>query len=335
MISTIDVARGWEHALEDLGHKVHAFEYHCRIAFFDRLYRSLQDLELMGPVPNEALVNVAVDGLCSRIVEFAPDLAVIVTGLLLPRRAYLWLQRLGVHTALILTESPYNDEQQSELCQWVDVVFTNDRSSLARLKKFNERTFYLPQSYDPHQHKPGPAIPEKAHDVYFMGTMYPERKALFDAVNWGEADALIVGTSLNKDGTIEGQPQTNEELVELYRSARICPQMHRTTADYFEGTVIGEDAYSLGPRVYEILACGGGMLLCDDSRQELYDCFTVGKDCETFSGPEELGDKARYYLAHEGERRRIVESGLKAVQPHSFVERARRVVIPALEECDA
>lgn len=65
-------------------------------------------------------------------------------------------------------------------------------------------------------------------------------------------------------------------------------------------------------RVLDIMACGGFVL--SNRQPEIAEYFEEGKEIVTFGSMEECFDKIRYYLAHEEERRKIAESGLRKVE---------------------
>ncbi len=78
------------------------------------------------------------------------------------------------------------------------------------------------------------------------------------------------------------------------------------------------------PRVFEILACGGFLLTTEGEGLGRY--FRDGEDLVVFRSREELLEKARHYLEHPEERRRIAACGRDKVRrEHGFLPRARRI----------
>lgn len=86
----------------------------------------------------------------------------------------------------------------------------------------------------------------------------------------------------------------------------------------------------VGPRILETLACGGFLLT--NRVTAVTSLFVDGKDLVVYDSLDDLVEKARYYLAHEDERRAIAERGMRKVRAHhTWLHRARRIV-EVLEE---
>ncbi|MBM3748872.1 MAG: glycosyltransferase [Acidobacteria bacterium] len=322
-----------------MGHKVKAYHYEERIQFFNCAGEAWGGGT--GTQINLAtLMAMAAEGIAQTVIDFVPEVAIIICGLVLHRRAYEALTKLAIPTALILTESPYSDEQQVERALMAHLVFTNDKSSVGRIRRYNPRTYYLPHSFDPLIHFPRPVEDRYKQDVFFFGTLYPERRALFTQVDWTGIKASIAGTRISDAGDVEvewaiGEGaeaiknwQPNNELARYYAGSKISLNWARTTADYFKGTQIGTDAYSLGPRAYEIPACGGFMV-SDGSRPELQAVYRGA--VPTFQTAAELESNVRYYLAAEADRLALAELQRLNVQPCAFRERAEIIVWPEVE----
>lgn len=83
----------------------------------------------------------------------------------------------------------------------------------------------------------------------------------------------------------------------------------------------------VGTRYFEVLASGTTLLLCNRPQSENWvqdGLFEDGVHVAMFSSPDELRSKIRYFLAHEPERRRIVERARQlATHLHSWIARAQ------------
>jgi spore maturation protein CgeB len=165
--------------------------------------------------------------------------------------------------------------------------------------------------------------------VFFVGTGFPERQALIGGVDWSGIDLKLAGTLWDGNENNEvllRRLMDNEQAAAHYRAAKINLNIHRTTADYHGGQHIPVgQAYSLGPRAYEIAACGGFQLM-DDSREEARDVF--GETLCTFQSGDsaDLGRQIRYFLAHPGVREAIARGQHEAVLPHTWHARSARVL---------
>ena len=217
---------------------------------------------------------------------------------------------------------------------YIDVLFINDKASLEKFRALNPATFYLPHSYDPGRHHPPkqPMNGEYRHQVFFLGSMYEERKALFkelEEIDLGmDISVDIFATSMDGRGRLTGGMQ-NEELVRHYWGSDIVLSPNRTTKDYFEKTQITDPAWSLGPRVYEVAACGA-FQLTDDGRQELTEVF--GDTIPVYRDAQECAELIKYYITFPLERGVRAREARSKVKPCTFQNRAKDILIPRIKE---
>jgi hypothetical protein len=261
------------------------------------------------------------------------DAVIVVTGSNVPAAIPLTLRRGGIQTAILCTETPYlTHTREANDASFYDVVFTMERNGPPLFIHNDPATVsYLPHAYHPERHTPGPINPAKAPDVFFVGTRYPERAALFDAVfaacaheiDWHEISQWYQPG--DDPATAFRGVLPNTEAVAWYRSARISLQHHRTIADWTQGTQIApQSAASLGPRVYEIAACGG-FCLCDSTRPELADVFGACVPTYDPARPADLERQIRHYLAHPDQRDALAAQQQQAVQPHTWTARGLQI----------
>ena len=77
-------------------------------------------------------------------------------------------------------------------------------------------------------------------------------------------------------------------------------------------------------RVFDILGAGG--FLITDWREDLKDCFTIGKDLEVYDGIDDLLEKTDYYLKHEDKREKIAKHGFETVlKKHTYDIRLKMI----------
>lgn len=105
-------------------------------------------------------------------------------------------------------------------------------------------------------------------------------------------------------------------LVDLYHRSRIV--LNVTSWD--PARMTGENL-----RLFDVPATGA-FLLTDES-DEVREYYRVGEEVETFSSPDELADKARYYLANPDVRERIARNGYqRCLTLPTYVDRMREML---------
>jgi spore maturation protein CgeB len=251
------------------------------------------------------------------------------------------LHRLSLPVVLLFTESPYIDDDQAIVAQkgHAAAILTNDKASVKPLKESTDLPVaYLPHSYDPEIHRPRPGLRDNRHykaDVFFHGTLWPDRQEMFMSLVDLLDDYEIVIGGVNpdwKDDSEVGDMLPNRELAQRYAGAAIAINHHRTIigANGQGPKYITDDvAWSLGPRAFEIAACGA-FQLCDDTRPELVEVF--GDTVATYQDGDDLRDKVKYYLTNEAERQEMAGAALKRVAPCTFENRVQDIVIPTITE---
>lgn len=331
--STIDVSTGYENALK-FDHAVDVFDYNQRLLFYDTALDAWEKLTTYKRSGGD-IQAMAGEALVLQALDFVPDAVIVVSGMAYHPRAFDMLYRLDVPLFLMLTECPYIDQEQINLVKASHTrgVFANDLLSVRRIwEGSGVDTCYLPHSYDPTRHHTREVGEEYQSDVYFYGTLWPERvemlKPLIDHPNgWN----VKIGGA--KFGSEKMEHLSNDELALHYCGAKIAINHHRTVIrvkdEVLQHIPSYGSAYSIGPRAYEIAACGA-FQLCDDTRPELRDVF--GDSVATYTDKIDLLDKIGYYLAHDQERRDMAWAAHDKVKSCSFRNRADEIVIPFIEE---
>ncbi len=325
--STYDVAAGYEKALRATGHTVTAFNYHQYIEFYNRAVEYWHDHSGYSAV--DAVTELASRQLVIAAIDFVPHVVLIIAGGLLHRSAHQRLYNLDIPMALMLTESPYLDQFQSQILEkgHIAVAFTNELYSVDKLaEQTGVKTIYLPHSYDPDVHKPIDINGGHKSDVFFHGTLWPERKALLDGIADLSLDIRLSGYEIDEKVT-DKHIISNIEMAMLYNGAAICLNHHRTFTDGVNGPI--EKAYSIGPRAYEIAACEG-FQLCDGTRPELI--FTFGESVPTYKDARDLRKKIEHFIRRPDDRRELAELSRLRAQECTFANRVEGIVLPALQE---
>lgn len=338
--STYDTFRYYAQAFKELGHDVFTFNYHDHYAYHAT---ALTELEGKDPESMELqlhAITLASEDLISRIARKRPELVFVISALALPQGVWDWLDsfkdslKKPFTTMVLFTESPYIDETQAPILKRIDLAATMDMASLDIFRSINENSIYIRHAYNPEVHRPVPKSFEHAADVFMVGTGFPERIRLLAGIDWSGIDLRIFGGNwgdIEESDSLKGYYSiefldNDTDVPIYYSSSKINLNIFRTAKWPGENvTHISPDlAYSISPRCYEVMGCGGFLLT--DARQELLELFDDGKDLVVFDGAEDLEDKIHYYLINERARNKIAFSGLKAVADHTYVDRSREII---------
>lgn len=306
--SIADVARGYMGALERAGHELafysmaRRFEYHA-----NAMPREIaKDTTFVSKTASE---NIVIEAMYHHA-----DLVVIVSGLNVHPIALWLLGKVGIPVAVIFTESPYDDDSQAT---WIDLSHTDSDVDIMACTNdaYSARTrgwVHLPPSYDPTFHHPAEPVEDEKCDVLIVGTGWPERQMILEAVNWEGIDLRIrgiwPGLKDNPDsplfkfyhpGVID-----NKQIAPLYASAKICLNFNRASVE----------AETPGPRMYELAACGA--FIMSDGRDDIRNRW--GNSIATYTGAVDLEAKIRFYLKNERMRTRMALGARTAVLGETF-----------------
>ena len=339
--SISDVHDGLLSGLKENGHEVIRYNLGQRIAraaqFLHFVYRKAKKAGKKVEKPNIADVLYQAGGdAIIRILHHNPEWTIVVSGMYYPKYMLRLLKNASLRVGLLLTESPYDDEHQEKLASWATVVWTNERTSVERLRIANPNTFYLPHAFDPSKHKPesdpiDADVP--AHDVVFVGTCFQERIELLERVDWTGIDLGLygnwdeLGPNSKLKPFVRGEDTPNQVTAALYRKAKIGLNLYRQSKGFGKNTARIDGAESLNPRAYELAACGAFHL--SDYREEVGELF--GKLVPTFTDAGSLEGQIRRWLLDDIGRARISAQLPKAIEGHHWHNRAKDV-IDTLEE---
>lgn len=336
--SVSDVYTGLIAGLRAHGHEVIQYNLSGRLAyvgaFLDFVWKKAKREGRNMERPNIAdLLYQAGGDAIIRALHHMPDWVIVVSALYYPRHLMGLLRNTkSFKIGLLLTESPYDDEAQEKLATRADVVWTNERTSVERLRIACPHTYYLPHGYDVTKHGVELREPDEdetpAHDVVFVGTCFAERIELLSQVNWDGIDFGLYGnwqdlgsrSKLRKH--IRGGQIDNRVAASLYRKAKIGLNLHRQSKGFGRMAPRITHAESLNPRAYELAACGAFHI--SDMRAELAEVF--GELVPTFTDAADLESKIRDWLVHDARRAYAREQLPGAVLGHDWHDRAARLV---------
>jgi spore maturation protein CgeB len=312
--SVHDVANGYYNALLRAGFELCDYRLNRRMAYHSRALGEPKndDVELVSRLASE---NLIVEALRQRV-----DFVFIVSGMLVHPDGVWLLARSGIPTFTIFTESPYDDDKQLQFSTAHTAMkcATHERTSAKRYG-----WTYARHAYDPQVHYRPEVTEERPCDVIMVGTGWDERRQILSAIDWTGIDLRLLGTWHIGNGKepyydaappdlgpleafIEPKCVDNRTIRNLYRSAKICLNMHRAHPS----------AESINPRGIELAACEAFQI--SDNRAEVSEMFPT---VPIYASAGDLEEKIRYYLANDSERAQCVAEAYTNVQGETFDRR--------------
>jgi spore maturation protein CgeB len=323
--SVSDVCRGIVTGLRSTGCEVAEFNLSDRLEFYSRAHVKQDDGEFLKAFSEEASVAMAAKGIEAALYEYWPDIVVVVSGFFIPPVMWGVFARRPHHVVYWCTESPYEDDRQARGARYADTVILNDPTNLDTFRKdVNERTFYLPHSYDPDIHHPGSETPE--YDFAFVGTGFPSRIDWLEAVDWTGIHATLAGNwnIVDDDSPLipllmhkRGWCIANADTAALYRNTRISLNLYRK--EHSDGG--HADGWAMGPREVELAACG--TFFFRDPRGEGDVLFPM---LPTVTDPTEFSKNLRWWLDNDTARIEAAEAARDVIVDRTFQNTASRML---------
>jgi hypothetical protein len=278
----------------------------------------------------EGVFLAAMEGLSHALLTFWPDVVLSVSGFFLNAATMQLMRMRRFKIVMLMTESPYQDDEQLTRGQLADLVLLNDPTNLPMFRE-HVRAEYMPHAYRPSLHRPldGPKDPELCSDLCFIGTAFESRIHFFEAMGLDGIDVLIGGNDWGKldpssavarfVGSPLGEPDCvdNAQAIRLYQHAKAGINLYRretSPEECWDGT-----GWAMGPREIEMAAVGLPFLR--DPRPEGDEVFPM---LPTFDNPVEAGRKLRWLLAHDDEREEMARKARAAIADRTFEANARR-----------
>jgi spore maturation protein CgeB len=329
--SVADVHNGWAEALRGLGEQVMEYELDRRLTFFDLAlletgtFDDSGHAQLRKAVTRDQAITMAADGLLGACYRWWPD-AILCTSAFFTPPWVLEVMRARKHKIVMLfTEGPYQTDMQLKMAEYADLSLVNDPCDIEKYRAVCPAE-YMPHSYRPGLHHPGPAVPEMTCDLGFVGTGFPSRIEFLEKMDLAGLDVILAGhwLGLGEDSPLRGyvahDPDCcldNEQTADVYRSARCGLNLYRREAE--EGHA-GE-GWAMGPREVEMAA--SQLFYLRDPRPEGDELLPM---LPTFTTPEQAGDLLRWYLAHPGQREKRAVAAREAIADRTFENHAKSLL---------
>lgn len=307
------LGRSFRLALDQLGHNVTLVDERRAFTLLDR--RPIRPLVWMLLGKKPAGYWMFNNELLRMVVYFKPEIVLVIKGSYVsPAMLQNIRQRTGAVLVNYSTDHPFNPIVSTKFIRdslplW-DVYATPRRATIPQLQaQCRGRVMYMPFGYDPTLHYPEPNISPNetaqwSSDVTFLGGCDRDRVPFLDPLASDETlNVSLYGGYYNYTPALK---RRHRGLV-YGRAYRLV--LSTTKIALCLVRQANQDGHVM--RTFEIPACGAFMLAeRTDEHQEL---FVEDQEASFFSSPEEMLDKAKYYVTHRAERERIARAGYKRV----------------------
>lgn len=256
--------------------------------------------------------------LLAKACETQPDILLVISTFTYPRSLLARLRaECGVRQAIgWCVEGPTWIGRPNEEADLYDHYFCIHRKGITHPK-----IVHLPAlAYDPANYSRLDGEPQ-THDLVFVGREKKRRVAWLSALQndglkiWGPGWARSPLAACHAAEGIFGA-----ELNQLYNRAKIV-----LNVSAWENGSDGEGHSALNLRIFDVPATGS--LLLTDYAPGIEEYLVPDKEVVIAHSPEEMRDKARYYLAHDAEREAIARAGREKVQQlETYPQKMRRLL---------
>ena len=330
--SVADVHRGWTEALTALGEDVIVFNLDDRLKFFDAAlaetghFNDLGNPLIRKMLTREQAITQAALGILDACYACWPDVVLLISAFFTPPDMLRLIRTRGHKIVLLHTESPYQDTEQLIRAAHASLNLVNDPANISQYRDLGIPAEYMPHSYRPALHHPGPARPELQCDLAFVGTGFTSRVAFLEQMDLTGLDVLLAGywKELAADSPLRGyvghdmdECLDNDSAAEIYRAARAGLNIYRREA---EDAHVGQ-GWALSPREVEMAACG--LFYLRDPRGEGDEVLPM---LPSFASPGDASEKLRWWLAHDGYRMEAARKARAAIEGRTFVNAARELL---------
>lgn len=254
------------------------------------------------------------------------------------------IRDLGIPTMNWYCNGSYQFHLVEEIAPAFDWCLVPERFRLADYRRVGATPIYCQEAANPTVYRPFD-VPRE-HDVSFVGQRYGDRGSYLrrlvdegiDVRVWGPhwdepapqtslARRVIDAARGRRPDTSHvmppercGGPLSDDEYVRMFSRSKVSLGFSRLLEDPADG------APPRQVRLRDFEAPMSGAFYLAEAFDELAEFFEPGREIVFFDGPDELVEKARWYLAHDEERERIRLAGLeRARREHTWQNRFRTV----------
>lgn len=310
-------------ALAALGHDVVPLD---ETGFLERgpiVWQKFQRHLLMGPGADR--YNRALTALARSV---RPDLIWIDQGGQIRPDTVAELRATGArllhHTTDSFWHRTYWFRHYFKAIELYDIHVVTNELNRPFLEKRGARCVILDEfAYDPERHRPPSLTSDErrrhAAEAIFVGHWEPPTERMVVALRSAGINVRVCGPHWWRARTMGDRrtigPVHGAEYIGALAGARLCL-----------GFLSKANQNQSAVRTFEIPAVGGFLLAERTADHQRY--FAESTEAEYFDSPDELVDKARFYLRHSEARDAVAAAGHRrcTTSPYTWADRCRRIL---------
>ncbi len=316
-------------AFRNLGHQT---LYADTSAAWD-LYETITGSVTSGKASSQLgklFVNLLGEWSYARVMEFAPDICLVMAQAPVSPQFPLRLAREGIVTAFWYVENWRHLPYWKDIAPLYDYFFHIQPGAFEEQLREAGCQHYacILTACDPDIHRPVQLNDEEraefSCDLSFAGAGYVNRNQFLAGLTdyalkiWG---VNWTHPSLQHAVQRPGERFTPELFAKIVAGSTINLNLHSSTSH----PGVDPNCDAINPRVFEIAACGG-FQLCDPCKG-LEACFDFHSELPVYTSLKELREKVDHYLAHPEEREQITAAAReRALRDHTYEQRARQML---------
>jgi len=266
------------------------------------------------------------------ISALRPDVLLTIKGTHITRDLLLWMGDQGIKRLMFYPDFHFDHPGvRVDDFAFYDAVFTSKSFHVDFLKaKIGaEKIHYVPHGYSDDVHWPVLGdLTESDYeaDVQHIGAHSAYKQGWMEAVQAGMPWARLRVKGARWETAIGDSALRTAELGGSVTDALYSRELQsgRINVAVMMGPHLSGWQDHVSTRTFEIAACGGFMLHIDS--EELREFFQPGVELDVFSSPEELVDKASFYLQRPDQRRRMgARAHARCVPAYGYAARSRAI----------
>ena len=324
--STLAIAESYTDAFQRLGFEVVEYDLHKALSIAKKGLMSENRIEL-GNITEQACAPIL-----NQIIQDQIDVFIMIHGYFMNPSVLLSIRKLGVKTAVILTDEPMQVDISKQWSKYYEYVFTNEKNTIGE----HHNCFYLPVAVNEKIFYPRKVEDKYKSDFLIYGSFYKER---LDLINENKClrdlickyNTILVGAR---------KRETDFECVnKFFRENKI---FYAEISEYVAGTKVSLDIIRnefkcglfgetnskkirssyLSPRIFECYASKvypviyGSRLGCQ-AFDDLFSCDDI--ECTV--------EEIEQYLVNKNYHRKEIEEMYKeCINKHTYICRAKEII---------